>query len=141
MSRPGNYGQSFAQKHLTEGRLREALAEVEKEIARDPEDPEPFLLRAQVHLAMGEFEAAVTDLRRCQQLDELERVVDDGLVDDTLFSALLGWGRTLAPTDPKQAVDLLSRYSSLMPRGCHHGEATDWQKRFRGETQVWIKAQ
>ena len=40
------YGQSFAMKHLNEGRYDEALRETDKAMALDPEDPEPVLERA-----------------------------------------------------------------------------------------------
>ena len=96
MSRAGAYGQSFALEHLTRGRPDEALAEAERAIGRDAADPEPVLDRAQILLAIGRHQDAVADLERAVALDKVALVLDDSVVDDTLFSALVRWATGLA---------------------------------------------
>ena len=140
MTRTAGYGQSFAMKHLNEGRLEEALAETDKAIALDAEDPEPVLERAQVLLAMNRYEEAVAAIERTLRLDQVARIVDDMAVDDTLFSALVGWGQELAKSDVAAAVALLGRYREIFPQGIHHDEALEWGRRFRGQVETWVKA-
>jgi tetratricopeptide (TPR) repeat protein len=65
----GSYGQSFALKHLAAGRLEDALAEADRAIARDPDDPEPVLDRAQVLHAAGRFDEAAAAVLRAMELD------------------------------------------------------------------------
>lgn len=139
MSRAGAYGQSFAQKCLAEGRIEEALAEAERQVAADPRDPEPLLDRARILDALGHHEEAVADLRRAIELDRSAQILDDSVVDDTLFSALVAWGRKVATAEPERAVEILHEYGRLMPGGCHRAEAEAWTRRFRGERTLWIK--
>ena len=134
------YGQSFALKHLQEGRYQEALAAADQAAALDAEDPEPVLDRAQILLAMDRFEDAVAAIERTVRLDEAAHICDDMVVDDTLFSALVGWGRQVAPSDRERAVTLMRRYATIFPRGIHQGEAEEWMRRFRGQVETWVKA-
>ncbi len=133
------YGQSFAQKQLSLGNLDEALALATRAIEHEPEDPEPVLDRAQVYQALSRWEEAVADIRRCLELDRVARVVDDALVDDTLFSTLIGWGTELAKADAERAVAVLAQYQAIMPSGGHHDEVPGWVNRFRGKHETWVK--
>lgn len=139
MSRAGSYGQSFALKYLHEGRCDEALAAANAEIDRDPSDPEPVLDRAQILLTLERFEDAVEDIRRCLELDRVAMVVDDSVLDDTLFSALVRWGQREAERDPEAAVRILRRYTDIFPAGGHGEELESWAKRFRGHAEMWVK--
>jgi tetratricopeptide (TPR) repeat protein len=141
MTRAGAYGQSFALEHLSRGRTEEALAEAERAIAQDGADPEPVLDRAQILLALGRHEAAVADLERAVQLDRAALVLDDSVVDDTLFSALVRWASALAEAGQgAAAVAVIERYAALAPDSAtHHDEATSWIRRFRGEADTWSK--
>jgi tetratricopeptide (TPR) repeat protein len=140
MSRTGSYGQSFAMKYLGEGKLEEALAEADQASSQDPADPEPVLERAQVLLAMSRYPDVVAAIERALELDRAVRIIDDMTVDDTLFSALVGWGQQLAQSDVPAALEVLARYRALLPAGIHHGEADDWSRRFRGQVETWVKA-
>jgi tetratricopeptide (TPR) repeat protein len=140
MSRTAGYGQSFAQKYLSEGKLDEALLETDKAIELDDEDPEPVLDRAQVLLAMNRYEETVTAVQRAIELDRTAKIVDDMVVDDTLFSALVGWAQSLAAADPDKAVAVMARYLKIFPPGIHQPEAEEWTRRFRGHVETWVKA-
>ena len=139
MTRAGAYGQSFALKHLHEGRPAEALVEAEKAVAALPKDPEPLLDRAQIHLAERRWEAAFGDVVAAQELDKVALVLDDSVVDDTLFSTLVGWASEIAPREPATAIKLVERYGPMMPDGVHHDEATTWVQRFGGKVETWVK--
>jgi tetratricopeptide (TPR) repeat protein len=133
----GSYGQSFALKHLAAGRLEDALAEADRAIARDPDDPEPVLDRAQVLHAAGRFDEAAAAVLRAMELDRAARVLDDMIVDDTLWGALLEQARAAA--DPDQACATLRRYLDVLPEGAHAGELEVWEGRFRGKVETWTK--
>jgi hypothetical protein len=60
-------------------------------------------------------------------------VLDDDMLDDAYFSALLGAARALAASDVAAGCDKLARYATRFPEGRHVGDAGDWQKRLRGE--------
>lgn len=136
----GSYGQSFAAKHLAEGRVEQALDEADKAIAREPDDPEPVLDRAQILAALGRYEEAVAAVVRCLELDRVARVIDDAFVDDTLFSTLVSWGQRLADSDREQAVAVLRRYLDIFPAGSHISEVATWEQRLRGHRETWAKA-
>jgi tetratricopeptide (TPR) repeat protein len=141
MTRAGSYGQSFALKALAEGKAEAALAEAERVIAAEPENPEPVLDRAQIHCELARWEAALADLARAVELDKVALVLDDSVVDDTLFTTLLGWAQEVAPRDATQAVAILGRYATLAPagQGTHHDDAARWMKRFQGHVETWVK--
>lgn len=140
MTRAGAYGQSFALMHLTEGRAAEALAAAESAIAADPLDPEPVLDRAQIHLAEKRWSDAVADVERAVALDREAMVLDDSVVDDTAFSALVGWAQGLAGAgDTPRAIAVIERYEAIVPdvAATHHDEAATWIRRFKGDAPMW----
>ena len=138
MTRAGAYGQSFALEHLSRGRHDEALAEAERAAAADPADPEPVLDRAQIFLATGRHADAVAEIERAVALDQKAMVLDDSVVDDTLFSALVRWASELGAGEP--AVQVIEKYAVLAPDSAtHHDEAAEWIRRFRGQTEMWVK--
>jgi len=138
MSRTASYGQSFAMKHLNEGHLEEALAECEKGIAADGDDPEPVLDRAQVYLAMNRFEEVIADVKKAIELDKVAQIADDAVIDDTLFSALIGWGQAMGGGE--KAAALVEEYKKLLPKGVHLDDSAEWARRFRGHKETWVKA-
>jgi tetratricopeptide (TPR) repeat protein len=133
------YGQSFAQKQLDLGNYEQALVEANRAIEHEADDPEPVLDRARVYQALGRWDEAVADIRRCLELDVVARVVDDSLVDDTLFSTLIGWGTELAKSDGERAVAVLEQYRAILPAGAHLDEVPGWENRFRGKHETWVK--
>ncbi len=141
MTRAGAYGQSFALEHLSRGRHDEAMAEADKAAAADPADPEPILDRAQILLSLGRHEDAVAEIERAVELDKKALVLDDSVVDDTLFSALVRWASARAEAGANDAaVGIVEKYAALAPDSAtHHDEAAGWMRRFRGEGGAWAK--
>ena len=143
MSRAGAYGQSFALEHLSRGRHDEAMTEAQRAAAADPADPEPVLDVAQILLALGRHEAAVAEIERAVALDKRAMVLDDSVIDDTLFSALVRWASERAESGAAgkaEAVGIIERYAVLAPdTATHHDEAAGWIRRFRGEAGTWSK--
>jgi hypothetical protein len=128
-------------KRLSEGQPAAALEEADRAAARDADDPEPQLDRAQALSALGRWAEAVAAIETCRALDAAARVVDDALVDDTLFSTLVAWAQSTAATkDVEQAVAIISRYRSILEGGTHAGEVATWIDRLRGRHETWVKA-
>ena len=143
MSNSTGYGQSFTKKLLDQGKLDEALAEADRAVARDADDPEPVFDRAQVWFAMERWEDGIADVQRALQLDEEAQVLEDSLVDDLVFSSLLAWAKQTAEKgkDVGAATAILDRYATIFPRGSHVADAGEWKRRLRGElvTTSWTK--
>jgi tetratricopeptide (TPR) repeat protein len=139
MSRPGPYGQSFAAKYLKEGRYAEALTSASEQIEMAPEDPEPFLERAQAYLALERFQEAVDDIVACLKLNEEAQSADEDVIDDTLFTALVDWAKTIAPQDQNRAVALLWRYLEILPKGSKQESLAEWTRWLRGESKILVK--
>jgi tetratricopeptide (TPR) repeat protein len=138
VTRAGAYGQSFALEKLSRGQHEEALAEAARAAEADPADPEPVLDRAQILLAQEKFEGAVGEIERAVALDRKALVLDDSVVDDTLFSSLVGWASALGAGPA--AVAVMERYERLAPDSAtHHDEAATWIRRFRGDVDTWVK--
>ncbi len=128
-----NYGGSFAQRMIDEGRFDDAIAEATRAAERDPADPEPIADRAQALASLGRFAAAVTDLERALALDVHAQVLERDFVDDGLFSALLGEARAMAVADVPAAIARLQRYREVLPRGRHAADVETWAGRLRGD--------
>ena len=124
------YGISFAQKLLDEGKFDEAVAAATTAIAREPDDPEPLFERATAYSNLDKYLEAAADYERALQLDQQAGVLDNDVLDDAYFSALLGAARAEAVED---GVRRLQRYAQIFPEGRHLDDARDWQKRLRGE--------
>jgi tetratricopeptide (TPR) repeat protein len=134
------YGQTFAARQLALGNFEQALALADQAIAADPADPEPVLDRAQALAQLGRHEEAVQAIQRCLELDQVARVIDDALLDDTLFSLLVDWGtRTAKAGDVDGAVAVIERYRAILPDGGHRNEVATWVDRFRGKREMWVK--
>src|SRR5437867_555928 len=105
---PGTtYGITFSRKLRDQGRYEEAVAEAEKAIARDAEDPEPVYDRAAALYCLGRFEQAVAGFAQAIALEREAQLMDDGLLDDDLFETLRKW----AETEPPRARAILGRYA------------------------------
>lgn len=139
MTRAGPYGQSFASKYLKEGKYPEALASSTEAIEADEDDPDNYLERAQAYLAMERYEEAVNDLIVCVARNKEAQSADEDAIDDTLFTALVDWGKTLSSKDPKAAISLLQRYNQILPNGSKQEELKEWTRWFNGESKVLIK--
>lgn len=139
MSRAGPYGQSFTSKYLKEGKYEQALEAANENVALNDEDPDSYLERAQVFLALERFSECVQDIETCLARNQEAQSVDEDTLDDTLFTALVDWAKTLAPTDQERAVALVKRYHELRPGGSKAESVAEWTRWLRGESKVLIK--
>lgn len=139
MTRAGPYGQTFTIKHLKEGRYEEALVAANEQAEIAPDDPDTYLERAQVYLALERFEDAVNDIIRCIEYNKEAQSADEDVIDDTLFTALVDWGKTIAAEDPEKAVALLGRYKEIFPEGSKQESVAEWTRWFRGESKILDK--
>jgi tetratricopeptide (TPR) repeat protein len=139
MTRAGPYGQSFASKHLKEDRYQEALEAATEAISLDEDDPDNYLEQAQAYLALERYEDAINSIIACVEKNQTAQSVDEDLVDDTLFTALVDWGKTFSAKEPEKAIALLGRYAQILPKGGKHDEVTEWTKWFRGESKMLVK--
>jgi tetratricopeptide (TPR) repeat protein len=134
------YGVSKAAKLNEAGEFEQAIVEATAAAAAEPGDPEPLIDRAFAHAQLERYADAVADLERALELDRAASVLDEALVDDALFSALLGQARAEAAGSPERAVATLARYRALRPTGGHAREVEEWTRRLRGEVRTeWVK--
>lgn len=127
------YGMSRAAVYNEAGEFEAALQAATEEIAREAENSEHHLDRATALAALERYDEAVDAFERAQELDRKTAVLDDDMLDDAYFSALLGAARATAATDVAAGCVKLARYAGRFPSGRHLADAADWQKRLRGE--------
>lgn len=139
MTRSGPYGQSFAAKYLKEGKYDEALRAADEQLEMAPEDPDALLERAQIYLALERYEDAVRDIEACLVHNEEAQSADEDVIDDTLFTALVDWAKTIAPQDPERAVALLQRYTAIHPKGGKAESLAEWTRYLRGESKILVR--
>ena len=137
----GQYGRSKAAILIEQGKYEEAVAEATRDMARDPTDPQPPFERAQALGYLARHFEAVTDFEQAITLDAKAGALDTDALDDAYFSALLSAAKQEATSmvgpgvgpGVDTGVKRLGRYAAIMPAGSHHKDASDWQKRLRGE--------
>lgn len=125
------YGKSRAAVLLDAGEFEAAVQAATDELAREPDDAEHLWDRASALASLERYDEAVADFERAQTADAKAQVLDDDMLDDAYFSALLGSARATA--DVAAGCARLSRYRERFSSGRHLGDAEDWQKRLRGE--------
>jgi tetratricopeptide (TPR) repeat protein len=125
------YGKSRAAVLLDAGEFESAVQAASDEIAREADNSEHRWDRASALAALERYDEAVTDFERAKELDARTAVLDDDMLDDAYFSALLGAARALG--DVVAGCAKLERYRERFPSGRHLGDVDDWQKRLRGE--------
>jgi tetratricopeptide (TPR) repeat protein len=113
------------------GEFEAALQAATEEAAREQENSEHLWDRAQALAALERYDEAVADFERAKLIDVKTSVLDDDMLDDAYFSALLGAAR--AAGDVAAGCAKLERYATQFPSGRHVQDAADWQKRLRGE--------
>ena len=72
----GRYGMTQTAKFIQEGRYDDAVAEATKLYARDEENPEPLVERAEAYSLLGRYLDAVADLERAIELDKEAGVLE-----------------------------------------------------------------
>ena len=126
-----NYGQSRASVLIDAGEFEAAVEAATAEIAREGGNSEHFWDRASALSSLERYDGAIADFERAKAIDEKTQVLDDDMLDDAYFSALLGAAR--AEREVAAGCARLQRYRLLFPTGRHLDDAEDWQKRLRGE--------
>jgi tetratricopeptide (TPR) repeat protein len=125
------YGMSRAAVLIDAGEFEAALQAATEESAREQENSEHWWDRAQALALLERYDEAVADFERAKRVDAKTSVLDDDMLDDAYFSALLGAAR--ATGDVAAGCAKLERYVTQFPSGRHVKDADDWQKRLRGE--------
>jgi tetratricopeptide (TPR) repeat protein len=128
-----NYGGSFAQRLIDQGKFDEAVTLASREAERDPVDPEHLMDRAGAFFALERYGDAVKDLEKALALDAVAQVLETDFLDDSLFSALLAEARAAAPSDLRSAIARLEHYLAVFPMGRHLADVELWSGRLRGE--------
>jgi tetratricopeptide (TPR) repeat protein len=118
---------SFAKKAIEEGDYEDAVTAATKDIEEGNAGPEPLFDRGTALELLERFGEAVKDFEAAIERNSASKELDPFALDDAYFSALLGAAR-----EAKDAK-LLESYAKLLPSGAHLTEASDWQKRLRGE--------
>jgi tetratricopeptide (TPR) repeat protein len=113
------------------GEFAAAVQAATEELAREADNSEHWWDRASALAALERYDEAVRDFERAKEVDAHSQVLDDDMLDDAYFSALLGAARARGDVDA--GCRLLERYATIFPSGRHVGDAGDWQKRLRGE--------
>lgn len=129
----GRYGMSFAKKHIEDGEYDEAIAAATKSIEDGDVGPEPLFDRATAYDLAERYLDAVADFESAIAKNSAEQEIDPFTIDDAYFSALLSAARKEAERDVAKGVAMLQRYATNAPKGEHLSEASDWQRRLKGE--------
>jgi tetratricopeptide (TPR) repeat protein len=130
MALSGQYGRSFANKLIQDGKYDEAIESASKAITLEDDNPEHYADRAAAFVLLGRDAEAVTDFVRALELDEAAQVLETDLIDDAYFSALLAVART---QDVAAGCRTLAGYAAVLPKGRHLADADSWARRLRGE--------
>ena len=128
------YGRSRAAVLNEAGDFEAAVQAATEELAREGGNSEHWWDRASALAFLERYDEAVADFERAKEVDAKSGVLDDDMLDDAYFSALLGAARATAATgDVAAGCAKLDRYATVFPSGRHGDDARDWQKRLRGE--------
>jgi tetratricopeptide (TPR) repeat protein len=127
------YGMSRAAVLNEAGDFEAAVQAATEELARERGNSEHWWDRATALASLERYDEAVADFEQAKQVDAKTSVLDDDMLDDAYFSALLGAARATAAGDVAAGCAKLERYATLFPSGRHVDDARDWQKRLRGE--------
>jgi tetratricopeptide (TPR) repeat protein len=127
------YGRSAASVHLDNGDYEEALAAASEAIEREPEYSEHWFERASALAWLERYAESLGDFETARRFDQKTQVLEDDVVDDAYFSALLGAARAEAATDVARGCATLERYRVQFPAGRHVDDVGEWQERLRGE--------
>jgi tetratricopeptide (TPR) repeat protein len=125
------YGMSRASVFNEAGEFEAALEASTQEIARESDNAEHYWDRASALSSLERYDEAIAEFERARKVDAKSQVLDDDMLDDAYFSALLGAARQEA--DVERGCAKLERYATVYPAGRHVEDASDWQKRLRGE--------
>ncbi len=127
------YGKTFAAELNEHGEFDKAAAAATDAMTREPDSPDHYFDRGTACAALERYADAVADFARAHELDREAQVLDDDILDDSYFSALLGAARA----EPVEAgTRRLGEYAAVFPSGRHRRDAEDWVRRLRGELKT-----
>jgi hypothetical protein len=124
---------SFAKDLIEQGDYEEAIRVATRAIDEGDAGPEPLFDRAIANELAEHYDAAVDDFEAAIAKNRAAKELDPFMLDDAYFSALLAAARHDAESNVARAVARLDRYAKTVADGAHLTDATDWQKRLRGE--------
>jgi tetratricopeptide (TPR) repeat protein len=124
------YGRSQAAAYIDAGEYDAAVDAATEALAREPEYSEHWFERASALAWLERYDEAVADFEEARARDRASQVLEDDVLDDAYFSALLGAARV---KDVDSGCATLARYGAQFPSGRHLKDAADWQQRLRGE--------
>jgi len=127
------YGQLRSSALCSAGKFEEAMVAAEREMAAEPQDPEPVFNRGQALAGLERFGEAAADYERALALDAGETAFDRETADDELFFALRSEAVRLADAAP------LQRYLALLPAGRHVEDVRKWKDKLAGVETVWVR--
>lgn len=129
----GGYGMTFAAGLIDQGKYEEAIVAATKALEGGDVGPEPFADRAAALDGLERYAEAAEEYERALVLNVTHRCLDQDVLDDAYFSALVAAAKDDAESSAAAGVQRLDRYASAMPRGRHVVDAGDWKKRLKGE--------
>jgi tetratricopeptide (TPR) repeat protein len=127
------YGQLRSSALCSAGKFDEAAAAAEREMAAEPEDPEPVFNRGQARAGLERFAEAAADYERALAMDAGESAFDRETADDELFFALRSEAERRRDAAP------LQRYLAVLPQGRHVDDVRKWQDKLAGVETVWVR--
>ncbi|MDB4966123.1 MAG: hypothetical protein JWN44_1812 [Myxococcales bacterium] len=125
------YGMSRASVFNEAGEFEAALEASTQEITRESDNAEHYWDRASALSSLERYDEAVAEFERAKLVDTKLGVLDDDMLDDAYFSALLGAARQ--EKDIETGCEKLRRYLTVFPAGRHVTDTDEWQRRLRGE--------
>jgi tetratricopeptide (TPR) repeat protein len=127
------YGRSQAAVLIDAGDYEEAVAAATEAIGREPAYSEHWFERASALASLDRYAEAAGDFEKAHELDAGSQVLEEDVIDDAYFSALLGAARAEAQSDVARGCATLERYRGRFPDGRHGDDVGEWQERLRGE--------
>ncbi len=127
------YGRSFAEKLIADGRFEEAIAAADRAIALDEEDEGAWSERGQALYYLHRYAESVEALRRALALNQAGGVLHDDQLDDALYESVRAYAMTHHEAGQAAlAASTLGEYERLLPRGRHVRDQQKWLDLFAG---------
>ncbi len=127
------YGRSFAEKLIGDGRFEEAIGAADRALALDQDDEGAWHERGQALYYLHRYVESIEAFRRALARNQAGGVLDDDQLDDALYEAMRAHAMTLHEAgDGGRAADALGEYQRLLPRGRHVRDQQKWLDLFAG---------
>lgn len=127
------YGRSFADKLIADGRFDDAIAAADRAIALDGDDEGAWSERGQALYYQHRYAESVESFRRALALNQDGGVLDDDLLDDALYESVRAHAMAMHEAgESARAIDALGEYQRLLPAGRHVRDQQKWLDLFAG---------